>query len=143
MTDQRLVLSNKLNNCYRQECLYFGFENGILGEGVCEVKCFYLYWITLSAISVVLSRGPVSATPHGSSVIADGNRITRRKPAMLATVKLDNSLLTCDQGNFNQITARSRKRTLVTVVGDTCTTTAISTPKVTAALALPNKMECT
>ena len=38
-------------------------------------------------------------------------------------VKLDNTLLTCDQGNFNQITARSRNRTLVTVVRDMCTTT--------------------
>ena len=41
---------------------------------------------------------------------------------MLGRVKLDNTLLTCDHGNFNQITARSRNRTLVTVVRDTCTT---------------------
>ena len=33
---------------------------------------------------------------------------------MLGKVKLDNTLLTFDQGNFNQITARSRNRTLVT-----------------------------
>ena len=42
---------------------------------------------------------------------------------MLARFKLDNTLLTCDQGNFNQITARGRNRTLVTVVRDTCTST--------------------
>ena len=42
---------------------------------------------------------------------------------MLGRDKLDNTLLTCDQGNFNQITVRSRNRTLVTVVRDTCTTT--------------------
>ena len=42
---------------------------------------------------------------------------------MLGRDKLDNPLLTCDQSNFNQITARSRDRTLVTVVRDTCTTT--------------------
>ena len=33
------------------------------------------------------------------------------------------TLLTYDQSNFNQITAWSRKKTLVTVVRDTCTTT--------------------
>ena len=38
---------------------------------------------------------------------------------MLGRDKLDSTLLTCDQGNFNQITARSRNRTLVTVVRDT------------------------
>ena len=42
---------------------------------------------------------------------------------MLGGVKLDNTLLTCDKGNFNQITAWSRNRTLVTVVRDMCTTT--------------------
>ena len=42
---------------------------------------------------------------------------------MFGRVKLDNTLLTCDQGNLNQITARSRNRTLVTVVRDTCTIT--------------------
>ena len=52
-----------------------------------------------------------------------GNRSTWRKPAMLGRFKLDNALLTCDQGNFNLITARSRNRTLVTVVRGTCTTT--------------------
>ena len=40
---------------------------------------------------------------------------------MLGRVKLDNTLLTCDQGNFNEITARGRNRTLVTVVRDMCT----------------------
>ena len=35
---------------------------------------------------------------------------------MLGRVKLDNTLLTCDKGTFNQITARRRKQTLVTVV---------------------------
>ena len=42
---------------------------------------------------------------------------------MLGRVKLDNTLVKCDQGNFNQITARSWNQTLVTVVRDTCTTT--------------------
>ena len=40
---------------------------------------------------------------------------------MLGRVKLENILLTCDQGNFNQITERSKNRTLVTVVRDKCT----------------------
>ena len=47
---------------------------------------------------------------------------------MLGRVKLDNTLLTCDQGNFNQITARGRNRTLVTVVRDTSTTTVPPAP---------------
>ena len=42
---------------------------------------------------------------------------------MFGRVKLDNTLLTCDQDNFNQITAQSRNRTLVTVVRDMYTTT--------------------
>ena len=42
---------------------------------------------------------------------------------MLGRVELDNTLLTCDQGNFNQIATWSRDRTLITVVRDTCTTT--------------------
>ena len=37
-------------------------------------------------------------------------------PAMFGRVKMDYTLPTCDQGNFNQITARSWKRTLVKVV---------------------------
>ena len=52
------------------------------------------------------SKGP----PHGSSVTTGGIRSTRRIPAMLGRLKLDNTLLTCDQGNFNEITARSRNR---------------------------------
>ena len=79
-----------------------------------EVKCIYLYWITLSGIWAVLPRGPVKATPHGSNVTTGGNRSTRRKPAMFGRVKLDNTLLTCDQGNFNQITARSQNQTQLT-----------------------------
>ena len=86
-------------------------------------KYLYLYWITLSANWAVLLRGPVRTTPHGSSVTTEGNRVFQRKPAMLGRVKLDNTLLTCDQGNFNRITARSRNWTLVTTVRDTCTTT--------------------
>ena len=54
----------------------------------------------------------------------------RGKPAMLGRVKQDNTLLTCDQGNFSQITARSRNRTLVTKAKDTCTTTVLAAPLV-------------
>ena len=93
-----------------------------------RVTCLYLYWITLPATWAVLPRGPVRATPHRSSVTTGGNRITRRKPATLGRVKLENTLLTCDKGNFNQIAALSRNRTLVTVVRDTCTTTVPPTP---------------
>ena len=50
--------------------------------------------------------------PRESSVTTGGNRSTRRKPAMLGRDKLDSTLLTYDQGNFNQITAQSRNRTL-------------------------------
>ena len=53
---------------------------------------------------------------------------TRRKPAILGRVKPDNTLLTCDQVNFNQITAQSRSRTLVTLVRDTYTTTVPPAP---------------
>ena len=42
---------------------------------------------------------------------------------MLGRVKLDNTLLTCDQGNFNQITTWSQNQALVTMVRDMCTTT--------------------
>ena len=38
---------------------------------------------------------------------------------MLGRVKLDNTLLTCDQGNFSQIPARSQNRTLAVEVRDT------------------------
>ena len=67
----------------------------------------YKYWIILSAIKVLSyspKGSPLRATPHGSSVTTGGNQSTRRKPGMLGRVKLDNTLLTCDQGNFNQIT---------------------------------------
>ena len=47
---------------------------------------------------------------------------------MLGRVKLDNILLTRDQGNFSHITPWSRNRTSVTVVTDTCTTTAPPAP---------------
>ena len=43
--------------------------------------------------------------------------------AMRGRIKLDNTVLTCDQDNFNQITIRSRNRTRVKVVRDTCTIT--------------------
>ena len=65
-----------------------------------------------------------------SSVTTGGNRSTRRKPAMFGRDKLDNTLLTCDKGNLNQITARSRNRTLVIGVGDTCTTTVSPAPRI-------------
>ena len=48
---------------------------------------------------------------------------------MLGRDKLDNTLLTCDQGNFNQITARSRNQTLVTVVRDMCPTSVPPAPR--------------
>ena len=59
----------------------------------------------------------------GPVLLQEENRGNRRKPVMLGRDKLDNTLLTCDQGNFNQIIPRSRNRTLITVVRDTCTTT--------------------
>ena len=93
-----------------------------------KVKCLYLYCATWSATWAVLLRGPVRATPDGSNAITGGNRSTRRKPAMLCRVKLDNTLLICDKGNFNQITARSRNRTRITVVRDACSTIAPPAP---------------
>ena len=53
---------------------------------------------------------------------------------MLGRDELDSTLLTCDQGNFNQITTRSRNRTLVTVVIGTCTTTVPPTPHGTSSV---------
>ena len=47
---------------------------------------------------------------------------------MLGRVKLDNTRLTCDQGNFNHITARSRNRIQFTEVSDACDTTVPPTP---------------
>ena len=93
-----------------------------------KVKYLYLYWISLWATWVVLLGGPVMATPFWSSVTKVGNRSTRRKPAMLGRVRLDNTLLTWDQGNFNQIAARSRNRILVTVARDICTATVPPAP---------------
>ena len=46
---------------------------------------------------------------------------------MLGRNKLDNTLLTCDQGNSNQITAQTQNRSLVTVVRETCTNSATNT----------------
>ena len=92
------------------------------------MKWLYLYWITLSATTAVLPRSPLRSTPRGSSVTTGGNRSTRRKPAMFGRDKLDNILLTCDQGNFNQITECCRNRTPITLVKDTCTTTVPPAP---------------
>ena len=74
-----------------------------------QVKCLYLYWITLLFTQAVL---------HKSSATTGGNRSTQRKPAMFGWVKLDSTLLTFEQGNFNQIyiSAWSRSRTFVTVL---------------------------
>ena len=72
---------------------------------------FYFYWITPSATWAVLPRGPARVIPHGSSVTTGGNRSTRRKPAMFGRVKLDNTLLTCDHGNFNRTTQQNRNPT--------------------------------
>ena len=46
----------------------------------------------------------------------------------IGRVKLANTLLTYNKRNFNQITARSRNSTQITVVGDTCTTTVPPAP---------------
>ena len=51
---------------------------------------------------------------------------------MLGIDKLDNTLLTCDQDNFSQITSPSRNRTRVTVVRDTCTAIVPPAPPNTA-----------
>ena len=67
------------------------------------------------------------ATPHGSSVTS-GDWSTRRKPAMLSGDKQDNTLLTCNQGNFNQTTARSWNQTLVIVVRHACAITVTPAP---------------
>ena len=81
-----------------------------LGEGnvrvkvKVKVKYLYLQWITRQTTKAVLPRHPVRATLHGSSVTTEGNRSTRRKPVMLGKVILDSTLITCDQGIFNQIT---------------------------------------
>ena len=54
---------------------------------------------------------------------------------MFVSVKLDNTLLTCDQGNFNQGTAQSQNLTLVTVVRHTCSTTVPPAPFVPCIMA--------
>ena len=43
--------------------------------------------------------------------------------SMWCLVELDNTPLTCDQGNFNLITGQCQNQTLVTLVEDTHTTT--------------------
>ena len=47
---------------------------------------------------------------------------------MFGRVKLDNTLLIFDQGNFNQITARSQSQILITVVRDTSDTSVSPAP---------------
>ena len=70
-----------------------------------NVKCLYLYSITLSASEAFLRKGLIRPSPHGSNVTIGRNRSTGRKPPVFGKVKLDRPLLTCDQGNFNQTTA--------------------------------------
>ena len=96
---------------------------GLGAHGLIVKKKVYLYWISLSATKAALPRGLVRGTPHGSSVVTAGSRSTGRKPGVLGRIKLNNTLLTCEQGNFNQVIARSRNLIPVTVVRDTCTTT--------------------
>ena len=88
-----------------------------------DIKCLYLYWITLWAKSAVLPRDPARATLDGSSDTTGENRSIRRKSAVFGRDKLNNTLLTCHRRNFNQITELSRNRTLVAMVKETCTTT--------------------
>ena len=86
-----------------------------------EIKRFYLCSITLSARYAVVPRSPVRASPHGSSVTIGGNRSTRRKPAIFAWINMWQWLLQSE--NCSKL-----ERIRVTVVKDTCTTTAILTP---------------
>ena len=58
---------------------------------------------------------------------------------MFGRVKLDNTLLTCDQANFNHIIARSWNLTRVTVVKDTCTTTVPPVPVVSITFSVYRK----
>ena len=60
---------------------------------------------------------------------------------MLGRVKLDNTLLTFDHGNFNQITAWSRNQTLVIVVRDTCSTTVPPVPRSHTQKSLPEPLK--
>ena len=55
---------------------------------------------------------------------------------MLGRDTLESTLLTCDQDNFDQITARSWNRTLVSVVRDTCNTTGLPTPHITTSYSI-------
>ena len=83
-------------------------------------------WPPPKKLGATAALPPLCHRPcHGSGVTTGGNRSTRRKPALLGRVKLDNTLHTCDQGKFKQITARSRNPTPVTVVRDLCTTTVV------------------
>ena len=45
---------------------------------------------------------------------------------MVGRVRLDNTLLKCDKGNFNQVTARSQNQILVIVMRDMCTATVLA-----------------
>ena len=54
----------------------------------------------------------IFSTGGRAPVTTRGNRSTLRKPVVLGELKLDNTLLTGDQGNFNQITAWRCSRTL-------------------------------
>ena len=58
----------------------------------------------------------------GPALLQEETRVPG-KPAVLGRVKRDNTFLTCNQGNFNLITARNWNQTLVTMVRDMCTTT--------------------
>ena len=79
----------------------------------------------------VLPRGPVRATPYGSTVTTWRNRSTQRELEILGRVKLDNTLLVLDKGKFNQIAAQSRNQTLVTVMRDMWPTTVLPAPPLT------------
>ena len=98
-----------------------------------KLKCLYLYWKTLSATQAVLLMGDPSWVQC----------YYRRKPEYSEETGVLGENLRClvesnwtrifsnvalIKGNFNQITARSRNRTLVTVVRDTCTTTVPPVP---------------
>ena len=60
----------------------------------------------------------LSCSSQRSSVTTGGNWSVWRKPVMLGRVKLDNTLLTCDWGNYNHITAWSWNWTQVTMVSN-------------------------
>ena len=58
---------------------------------------------------------------------------------MLGGVKPDNTLFTCDKGNFNQITTQGRNRALVTVTRDTCTNTVSPAPPIASVIVMKLK----